>query len=45
MSKLHKNLILTEPAGIAYPLKELSSRGIFHHNSKVGWCQYNLEYD
>jgi len=33
INTLDKNLILTEPASIAYPLKEFPSRCIFHHNS------------
>lgn len=37
------NLILTEASSIAYPLKELSSRSIFHYNSQMSWCQYDLE--
>lgn len=40
---LDQNLVLTEASCIAYPLKELSSRSIFHYNSQMGWCQYDLE--
>lgn len=31
-NEIDKNLVLAETACIAYPLKQLSSRGKFHHN-------------
>jgi len=37
------NLIFTEPASIAYPLKELSSSCILHHYGQMSGGQNHLQ--
>jgi len=37
------NLIFTEPASTAYPLKELSSCSILHHNCQMCGSQNHLQ--
>jgi hypothetical protein len=40
--KEEAGLVLTEVTSIAYPLKHLSPRSIFHYNGKMRWRQNDL---